>query len=280
MECVKIQELLSAYHDNELSVKERSSVAQHAQTCPRCREELAVFGQISSMANGMDEPEPPGRIWAGIEAALDTDLSDRAVVRPAEQPSHQARRWRLGLLATAALVLVATGVVWMATTQWHPSGQHHELAADFDHYLESFRVDPLTAQNVLLAKYDGQPVNVTEATEQLGYRPAVAKGLPARYSIESMHVVDMPCCKCLHTLCRRDDGKLFVIFEHKEEQPMWFGDHPRIKTECNGSECSLICVERGLVASWKSNARQLTVVGANDLGEITDLVAHFQSEAG
>lgn len=280
MECVKVQELLSAYHDDELSVEERSSVAQHARVCPRCRDELAVFEKMSRMAKGLDEPEPPGRIWAGIEAALDADQPDRAVTRAAEQPGHHARRWWLGLLATAALVSVAAGVAWMATTMLHGRGHHHELAADFDQYLEAFSVDPLTAQDVLLAKYDNRPVNVTEATEQLGYRPAVAERLPSGYSLESMHVLDMPCCKCLKTLCRRDDGKLLAIFEHAEEQPIWFGDRPRIDTQCNGCECSVIGVDRGLVASWKSNSRQLTLVGVRDLEEVADLVAHLQSNAG
>jgi hypothetical protein len=279
MECVKIQELLSAYHDEELSLEERSSVAQHAQVCPRCREELAVFEQMSIMAKGLDEPEPRGRIWAGIEAALDANPADRTVVRCKGQTSHRARWW-LGLLTTAALVLVTTGVIWITTTTWHAPGHHKEIAADFDRYLESFSHDPLAAQNILLAKYDSRPVSFAEATDELGYRPAVAGGLPPGYSLESMYVLNMPCCKCLQTLCRRDDGELFAIFEHDEEQPIWFGDRPRIDTQCNGCECSVIGVDQELVASWKSNARQLTMVGAHDLKEISDLIAHFQSDAG
>jgi anti-sigma factor RsiW len=280
MECVKIQELLSAYHDDELSIEARSSVARHAQTCPRCRSELEVVGKMSRMVRGLDELEPPGGIWAGIEAALDAQQTDRAVVPCARQPSHGARRWRMGLLTTAALVLLATGVIWTATTMWPVPGHLGELAADFDQYLESFSDSPLAAQNILLAKYESRAVNVTEAAEQLGYQPAVAAGLPPGYSLESMHVFDMPCCKCLKTLCRRDDGKLLAIFEHTEEQPIWFGARPRIDTQCSGCQCSVIGVDQGLVASWKSNTRQLTVVGARDLDEITDLVAHFQVDSG
>ena len=196
------------------------------------------------------------------------------------QPSSRATRWRLGLLATAALVLVATGVIWITATLRHTPGHHDELAADFDQYLESFNHDPVAAQNVLLVKYDNRPVDVAEATEQLGYRPAVAAGLPTGYSLESMYVLDMPCCKCLKTLCRRDDGKMFAIFEHEEEQPIWFGDRPRIDTQCNGCACSVIGADQGLVVSWQSNERQLTVVEAHDLQEVTDLVAHFQSDGG
>jgi len=280
MECVKIQELLSAYHDDEISVERRASVAQHAQACPRCREELTIFEQMSRGAKGLDDPRPPERIWADIESALDADQAEGGAA-PSLERTRQSLRWRpVALLAAAASILIAMAGTWMATTRWRMPGHQHELAANFDQYLESFGVDPVAAQNLLLATYDHRPVNVAEAAEQLGYRPAVAQGLPAGYSVESMYVLDMPCCKCVKTLCRREDGKLLAIFEHADEQPIWFGDRPRIDTQCDGCECSLIGVDRGLVASWKSNARQLTVVGARDLREVTELVSHLEDAGG
>lgn len=275
MECVKVQELLSAYFDDQLLGDARSSVARHLQICSRCGEELAVFGQMSTLAGALDEPTPPEGIWTGIEAALDAD-PPRRTAAPFGAPSRAATRWRLGLLATAALVLVAAGIVWITAALRHTPVHHAELAADFDRYLDSFATDPGLAQNVLLAKYHGQRVNMAEATEQLGYQPAVAAGLPSGYSLESMYTLDMPCCKCLTTLCRRDDGKRLAIFEHEEEQPVWFGERPCIETQCNGHPCRVIGGGQGIVASWKSNKRQLTVVGARDLEEITDLIAHFQ----
>lgn len=280
MECERIQELLSAYHDGELSVEQRSWVAQHAQTCPRCREDIAAIERVSHATQELDDPDPPEGIWTRIESALDADQAGNSVAERAEPTAHATRWWRMPLLATAVSTFVAVAGIWMATTRWFAPDHHQELAADFDQYLESFSVDPVAAQAVLLANYNNRPVNIVEATEQLGYQPAVARGLPSRYSVESMHVLDMPCCKCLKTLCRRDDGKLLAIFEHEEAQPIWFGDRPRIDTECNGCQCCVIGVGRGLVASWQSNGRQLTVVGAHDLNEVTDLITHLQDTAG
>jgi anti-sigma factor RsiW len=276
MECRKAQELLSACHDDELSAEVRSSVAQHVQACSRCGEELAVFGQLSALARGLDDPEPPQRIWAAIESALDADRERSPVVRPGEGASRARKRWRLSLLATAALVLVATGVVWIAERAWHAPGHHGELAADFGDYLEHFAGSPETAQNVLLVKYGGQKVDVAEATKRLGYRPAVVDGLPRGYTLEAMYILNMPCCTCVQSICRRSDGKVFALFEHDEAQPVWFGDRPRIQTQCKGCACSIIQADRVLVASWKANKRQLTVVGAGDLEEIADLIDHFQ----
>lgn len=278
MECREAQELLSAYHDNELSAEVRSSVAEHVEGCSRCGEGLAVFERLSAMAGGLEDPEPPQGIWAGIEAGLDAGKEGAMAVRREERQYQPKRKWRLGLLTTAALVLVATGVVWIGGRAWRAPGHHSELAADFGNYLEHFAGNPETAQNVLLAKYDGQAVDVTEATRQLGYRPAVAAGLPERYALEAMYVLKMPCCTCVQTICRRDDGEVFAIFEHDMEQPVWFGDRPRIETQCKGCACSIIQADRLLVASWKANKRQLTVVGAGDLQEIADLIDHFQDE--
>jgi len=186
----------------------------------------------------------------------------------------------MGLFTTAALVLVVAGTVWSVATFWHGHHAHPELAADFDQFLEQFQADPAAAQDILLAKYDGRRVDLSEATRQLGYRPAVAAGLPPGYAVESMYVLDMPCCKCLKTVCRRDGGKMFAIFEHEEEQHVWFGDRPRIDTQCNSQPCSLVEANETLVASWQNRQRRLTVVGVADLDEVAALMAYFENAPG
>ena len=278
MECRKAQELLSAYYDDELSSDLRSSVAEHVQACSRCGEERALFEELSAMAKGLDDPEPPPRMWEGIEAGLDADRQDAPMARPAPKQRRSAVNWRRSLLATATLLMIATGAVWIAAQAWHGIGRHHEMAADFSHYLEQFHEDPELAQNVLLAKYDGQAVTLSQAASQLGYTPAVSGGLPDRYTLDAVYVLKMPCCTCVQSICRRDDGRLFAIFEHNEEQPAWFGDKPRIDTQCDGCQCSVIQADHGIVASWKGNKRQFTVIGARDLEDISDLIVHFQGE--
>jgi hypothetical protein len=277
MECREAQELLSAYHDDELSVDVRPSVAEHVQSCSDCGRELVVFQSLSGMAKGLDEPEPPTRIWAGIESGLDAAREGTSIVRPAAEQGSlpKKRRLSISILATAATILIATGVAWIVTRTWHGQDHRSELAASFEEYLEHFASSPETAHNVLLAKYGGESVDMAEATRQLGYRPVIAMGLPNGYSLEATYVLKMPCCTCVQSICRRDGGQVFAIFEHDEEQPAWFGDRPKTETECSGCPCSIIQADRVLVASWKANKRQLTVVGARDLEEIADLVDHL-----
>ena len=276
MDCQQTQSHLSEYYDGELPDALRSAVAEHIGSCAGCRAELSVFDRLSSMSRGLADPEPPQGIWAGIESALDADRTSAPMGRSAARSGRTARKWRPGLRVTAAIVLIVTGVVWFATSRRFLD-RHRELAADLEQYVEHFTSNPETAQEVLLAKYGGHAVDAAEATRQLGYRPAVATGLPQGYSLESMYVLDLPCCKCLQTVCRRDDGKVVAIFEHDEEQPAWFGDGPRIDTQCTGHPCRVIEADQGVVASWKANKRQLTVVGAGNLEEIADLITHFQT---
>lgn len=293
MNCREAQELLSAYHDGELSTGMRSSVAEHVEGCSGCSGELAAFARLSAMAKGLDSPEPPQAIWANIESALDIDREGAVLetsVGRAErsEPRRQRfdRNWRgplrstrptiLGLVTTAALVLVSAGVVWMATRTGPRPGHRAALAANFERYLDEFATSPETAQDVLLASYRGRSVDINEATRQLGYRPAIAAGVPEGYSVEAMYVLEMPCCRCLQAICRRGDGTLLAVFEHDEEQPLWFGDRPRIETQCNGRACSLVQADRTLVASWKAGRRQLTVVGVSGLEDVAGLISHLQ----
>lgn len=173
--------------------------------------------------------------------------------------------------------MIAIGLGWLVTRSWHPSAHHIGLAADFEDYFEHFAENPATAQNVLLAKYEGGAVDLVQATRHLGYKPAVAVGLPKRYSLVAMYVLKMPCCTCVQSICRRDDGRVFAIFEHDEEQQIGLGDRPRVETQCKGCPCSVVQADRGLVASWKADKRQFTVVGARDLEDVSDLITHFQN---
>jgi anti-sigma factor RsiW len=281
MECRVAKKLLSAYQDDELAVEMRSSVWQHVQGCPQCGEELTLFGKLSAMAKGLSDPVPPDGIWAAIEAGLDAQKPGAPVAQPAA-PGRSARNRTVldRLLATAAVVLIAVGTALIVENAWHGSGHPGQMASDFGEYLKQFPNNPDRAQKVLLAKYDGQAVDFTQAARQVGYRPAVAAaGLPKRYTIDGVYVLKMPCCTCVQTICRRDDGKTFAIFEHAEAAPAWFGNQPRIDTKCNGCACSLIQAGHGLVVSWEANKRHLTVVGAQDLEEVADLITHFQSDA-
>jgi anti-sigma factor RsiW len=273
VECAEVKELLSAYYDGELFPRERTAVAEHLKGCHDCARELEGFHRVSALAEGSNCLEPPAQLWNRLEEQLDGEqCAESARTTWADAP-----RWiktpavRL-VLATAAVILIAVG--WLGYTKWFQHHDDHQFAETFGQYLDEFSVNPNAAQKLLLAKYHAQSVDPAEAIQTVGYRPAIADGMPDGYSIESTHVMTMPCCTCVQSLCRRNDGSTIAIFEHDDdEMDVWFGGRPEISTVCNGARCSLVELDDGFAASWRHGKRHVTVIGLRDTAEIGDLVA-------
>lgn len=266
MNCNEVRAMLSAYHDGELPVDRRTAVAEHLEHCRRCQPELAGVQRLSQLVRGVEVGEPPPDLWAGLETKLDaqTDLT-----RPSRSDVW-VRQWGW-VIAIAALLWVAV-VGWFGYAHLSDPGHHRRLAADFAQYIETFHQDPSAAQRFLLARYEGKSVGWAEAADALGYRPSVTGKLPNTYSLESVYVWDMPCCRCLQLVCRRPDGSTVAIFEHDQPQPDWFAKRPAIAANCCGQRCSIMQVNEQLAATWALGARQVTVVGARNLEEVADLV--------
>jgi predicted anti-sigma-YlaC factor YlaD len=265
MNCTEAQELLSAYHDGELPEEVRVDVDAHVHECNACAGEVESFRKLSAMAGELTDPQTPESVWEGIESQL-------ADTRPQTAGARPKKKLRVAAIlgALAASLLAATFVGYQL---WgpHHGGQH--MAAKLDQYVDLFHRNPKEAQNLLMAAYPAAAVDLVEASDKLGYRPAVAAGLPAGYSIDATYVVQMPCCTCLQTICRRDNGDVIAIFEHDVAQEMWFGDRPKTATTCRGKACSLIDVDGQLVATWEVGQRHLTFIGVEDVAELEVLSA-------
>lgn len=275
--CCEANERLSAYYDQELSPSSRTAVAEHTTGCNRCSRELEVFRSLSTLAAGLAQPAAPAELWQRIENQLDlhAEHSDRS-----ERAGSLARlQWmrrpavRFGFVAVA-VILLAFG--WLAYQTWFGRSSVRQMAAVFGEYLEEFPRDPDAAQQVLLAAYEGKAMDAEQAIRAVGYRPAVADGLPDGYSVEKTYLMKMPCCTCVQWLCRRTDGTTLAIFEHDDdEHASWFGNRPRTERICNGKPCSLLEMDGRIAASWKLGKRQLTLVGLRDPAEVDQLVAWF-----
>ena len=274
MDCSEVQELLSSYFDDELASDTRKAVADHVGSCADCKGELSRFEVLSSLARGLDVASPAQRIWSQLEPQLDRESSEHEV-RP-----RRAVLWfrtRIGQVAMAATIVVAAVLVWAGYSAWFQADEHDGFAAEFSQYLEEFRANPDGAQQFLLAKYEGQTVDAEQAVGLVGYRPAIADGLPQGYSVTSTYVMKMPCCTCVQCLCNRGDGSTIVIFEHDDEETTeWFGDRPELTVDCNGTRCRVVELDDALAASWKSDNGHITVVGIRDVAELTRLVAWLE----
>jgi len=274
MNCSEVQELLSAYFDGELADDQRDRVSAHIGTCTKCAGELAGFEKLSRMASVLSEPVPTHQIWNQINQKLD---QQSICENPIIKPDHNDRRFSFSvpkLFVLAATILTAAGISWFTYQSWFTHGNHDHFTAEFGHYLDEFVRDPDTAQQILLANYKNQLVDPNVASEHIGYQPSVAKGLPAEYTLKSTHIMKMPCCICVQSICKRSDGSTLAIFEHDDEEiTEWFGDKPSITASCKNKQCCLVELDKQIAASWKRGSRHITLIGARDLEEVNKLVA-------
>jgi hypothetical protein len=277
MNCSEVQEQLSAYHDGELSSEMREVVAAHVADCDTCASRIAEFVSCSKSFSELSQPAVPPTVWTGIAAKLDQESGETNLVTPAIEPSNQS--WlTTRRLALAASVLLVMGLgFWMTHHSGH-SGHDAEFAMAMDHYLKTLATDPDEAEQFLLNKYNGQTVEPNDVVRLVGYRPAVASGLPDDYTLASTSVMKMPCCTCVKAVCKRKDGSTLVLFEHDDEEAELLGDRPSSLATCGDTECCLVDLDSSIAATWKRGSRWVTAVGVRDRAEIGMLVTWLENK--
>lgn len=257
MNCQEALVLLSTYHDGELPADQRIALEVHLESCPRCAAELGELHRLSELASTLEDPPPP-RPWG-----------DR--VREQRQPRHgDARTSKRGTYAaiTALSVVAATVaiVIGIAAPWRHREHVEHD---DLAQYWESFQADPLSVQRQFLTRHTGRVVSADEAVREVGFRPLVAAQVPDAVRVETNYLLNMPCCKCTETICRRPDGTALAVFEHQEEQPGWFPGRDQVNMKCDDTTCQVTELDSCLAASWAVGDRVVTVVGLRDVDELT-----------
>ncbi len=270
MNCEEVGARLSEFYDGELAADLAAMISEHVNGCDSCSAELQSFGQIGGLFREQrDLAAVPGN-WTTFAARLDQQTAQI-------QPRRFLRSWHRSLpLMTAALIVVVAIGYWAARKLSHEE-IHRVAAAHMHKTLTRFPEKPQAVVDELSAQYQGTLVSLAAAGELLGYEPVVAKLPSAGYRVASTHVLQMPCCKCPASLCVREDGSEFLIFEHKEEQPMWFGDSPAISAKCGGQICQCVQMPDQLAVTWKVGTRYVTAIGINGLEEIASLMSVVNS---
>ncbi len=272
MNCSEVHDQLSAYFDGELPVEVESQIASHLEECSACAQELAIYDKLSGLSASLEDPPVPVAMWEQLESEF--DRKQEPIARPVS-PAVRELRFSRKLWTIVALFLVATGLSFFAYREWFSHGEHDHLAINFEHYLEEFDENPHAAQQILMTKYAGQRTTIEKAAQVLKYEPVIAKGLPSGCTLESVYLLDMPCCQCAQAVCKCHGDQHIAVFEHNLDQPVWFGDRPVVNCLCHGKETSVIQVNDRLAATWKEGNRFITIIGARDLEEVTRFVAHF-----
>jgi Putative zinc-finger len=269
MNCKEVADKLSQFMDGELDSGLNARVSLHIESCDACKRDLESFRRIGEWMREVEAPVDTEGSWGRIEAAIPTKrrLSER-----------RSMKWLVPALALAASVgFVLARVIWYPTNgtntqDEHATHEHGSLAVDFRNVIEFAQLEPQKAISNLVEKYDGKQLDTESATKTIGYRPALFNHVPDGFQRVSTHVLNMPCCKCSATVCQRPNGTSLIVFEHKDEQPVWFGELPSIETQCSGTQCRIIESAGQLAVSWRQKDRQFTMVGAADVAEVSQWV--------
>ena len=269
MNCLQLQELLSPYYDDELSPELYATVAEHLDGCTTCAGRVEEFGRLTALSAQLHEPAPPSHLWPALERQLD------ATTRPSLATLSSIGRRNAGRLAAiAAILVIGVGIGLLAyRTQFNTP--HDQRMANMDRYLDQFAQNPDEAGRVLSAHYKTQVVDLQEAARLVGYPMVATSRLPQGYSLDTIHVLDMECCICTQATYKRDGSDTLVIFEHGPDEPVCLGNRPMVNCRCNGKPTSIVQVDDRIAASWKTDGRYITLVGASDIEQVTEVMAYL-----
>lgn len=121
-------EMLQAAQSDVLPAHQREDINKHLESCPTCK---ALLADLEAIDNTPLDRAGQTRIWKKVQAAIATEIATQiATEAPAVKfEKASAPRWsfwfRPASLAamTAALTLVAVGVLWVRTRQQPPGNE-------------------------------------------------------------------------------------------------------------------------------------------------------------
>jgi len=104
--CKQVTEKLAEYQLGALDEAEAAAVAEHVAQCARCRAELAALERTAELLEPLEPASPPRDLWAGVKR--------RMRPRRATAWDALAMRWRPALAVGVALLVLASGLAWLA----------------------------------------------------------------------------------------------------------------------------------------------------------------------
>ncbi|HEY8344927.1 MAG TPA: zf-HC2 domain-containing protein [Bacillota bacterium] len=113
MNCQKVQSLLSAYLDQELTTEERRIIRQHLFTCRACSLEYESLSLLKSSLGSLEPPAEPKDLLSKILLAQGDSGSALALSRIAFNP------WAFGkkfVMAAACVFLFLGASLWLFPT--------------------------------------------------------------------------------------------------------------------------------------------------------------------
>ena len=277
MNCSRAQELMSAYHDDELSEALQAEFVEHGNACATCSEELRQFNRLAEVVLRLDAAEVPEGLWSRIE----TDLSSRndTLGRPSYRWWQQPAKRRFAVAASVLLFIGLAALFFVFDTRSY-HGLAHSEDVDLAPFARQFLENPLAAQQELLAAYSHRDVTLADAESQLKYRPVVAKALPGGFIRRGLRLIDMPCCTCVQATYQNDDSQWLATFEQSSDASFMFDGCTEVSCECCGVDTRIVQVNGGIAATWATQSTHITLVGARDMAHVVSAIDVLTAETG
>ncbi|MCA0361171.1 MAG: zf-HC2 domain-containing protein [Armatimonadetes bacterium] len=108
MNCIRVETLLSAYLDRELSGEESLMIREHIRMCPSCAQEMEDLRAVKSIAMRMAPVEPSDDLLAKLKANIGAPEPKRHF------PARQAVM--IGAVAAASAALTLSLLNWASQT--------------------------------------------------------------------------------------------------------------------------------------------------------------------
>lgn len=276
MDCAHVQDLISAYHDDELPEGIRQQVTEHLHRCNSCAEELGHFERMSQLAAQLESPDVPPEVWDRIESELR---------RPSSAPDViGAPLWRnrvVGGIAIAAAVLILVGLgVWFSTGRdSHDLASAHANEVDLAPYARQFYRDADAAQRELLTQYAHRITTPSEAEQEVKYRPVIANSLPGGFVRQELRTIKMPCCTCVQAVYRNNKSDHLTTFQQSSDDSFLFEGCAEVTCRCCGIDTRIVQVDGGIAASWQVKGTHVTLIGLRDIQQVVATMASLLQAA-
>jgi anti-sigma factor RsiW len=162
MNCTQTMQIISAYADGELELRERTQAEEHLRTCPKC---AAALKGISTLKSAMDQDSLHHRAPAALHARI-LQLVDEAASEPVGTKTDGSRwSWRWAWLAGAVAAILVVGI-GLAIYFMTPSEQkrvateavwNHKRSLQANHLVDFRSSDPKKVSEWLQAKLEFVP---------------------------------------------------------------------------------------------------------------------------
>ena len=114
-----------------------------------------------------------------------------------------------------------------------------------------------------------------EALKTVRY-PIAAGQLPPGFSLDAVYLLKMECCTGVQCVYKRRGSEVLAILQHTIDQPVWYGKRKVEIAQVHGKPTKIVRIDGRLAATWRSNGTYVSLIGAQNMSELGELIASLE----